>query len=218
MRCRDYQKKLSRSLDADEPLSPGLRGHLGRCESCRRHYDELVAMGDRLRHAAEPPEPLSPELRERILSAVRSSGPAGAKRRIVIRLAPVMAAAACLLLAVGFFAVLNPNCGGPDKDQVVRKLPEPPSPAETPEAPLTALAANVLIGRSLSRAEEFAASPVADEVHLLAEDTRAASRALLACLPLELVGGSNGEWLDTLLPVGADRPKSGAQPASQPDS
>ena len=217
MRCRIYQWKMSRSLDDDEPLSPGLRRHLARCRTCRRRYDELAAMAEGLRLTVGAEEPLSPELRERILSAVRPLRPARPKHPVVVRLMPAMAAAACLVLGVGFFVMLNPNCrDDPDAGRVTGKQPKP-SPPEAPRVPLAALAADALIGRSLAQAGIFAAGPLTNEVRLLASDTRAVGSALLACLPLELVGGSDA-WLDTLLPGSPPSRTSGRSPASHPDT
>jgi len=217
MRCRIYQWKMSRSLDDDEPLSPGLRRHLARCRTCRCRYDELTAMAESLRLAVGAEEPLSPELRERILSAVRPLRPARPRRPVVVRLIPAMAAAACLVLGAGFLVMLNPNCrDGPDPGRVAGKQPKP-SPPEAPRVPLAALAADALIGESLAQAGIFAAAPLTNEVRLLASDTRAIGSALLACLPLELVGARDG-WFDALLPGLPPSRTSGRSPTSHPNT
>ena len=105
MLCQIYRWMLSRSLDAEAPVSPRLRRHLKSCDACRRYYENLSILADRLR-AELPGQPaLRSDLRERIFQAVRSEptrlGPA---RHLHLKPAlNSLAAAACVLLAIGLF-------------------------------------------------------------------------------------------------------------------
>lgn len=180
MLCRIYRWLISRSLDADAPQGPRLRRHLDACDECRRRYDGLAALGDRLRAEVPGEQPLPLELRERIRRAVRAvraeSKPA--PRPLMLRLRPVLGAlavAACVLLAVGVFLATRP----PDRPVVVEQ-PRIPLPTDLLEP-------RTLIDESLAQVRKIAAGPFGDEMARLARDAGTLGRSILAPLPLELV-------------------------------
>lgn len=178
MLCRIYRWLISRSLDADAPPGPRLRRHLDACDECRRRYDGLAALGDRLRAEVPGEQPLPLELRERIRRAVRAEHKT-AQRPVAMRLSPVawaLAAAACALLAVGVFLATRP----PDRPHVVAKAPDIRLPTDLLEP-------RTLIDESLAQVREIAAGPFADEMARLARDAGTLGRSMLAPLPLELV-------------------------------
>jgi anti-sigma factor RsiW len=56
MKCGIYQKEISLLLDGilDEPALDALRAHLDACPECRRVYDGMTAVNERLRSAPIP--------------------------------------------------------------------------------------------------------------------------------------------------------------------
>jgi len=86
-----------------------------------------------------------------------------------------LAAAACVLLAVGVFLATRP--------------PDPPVVVEQPRIPLPTdlLEPGTLIDESLARVRDVAAGPFADEMAMLARDAGSLGRSMLSPLPLELV-------------------------------
>ncbi len=212
MRCRIHQRNMSIALAAGEPLSPRLERHLARCERCRKYRDELEAIGRRLRQAVPPQEPLSPELSGRILGAIRSAGaerPKPPARIIPLRTIVAVAAAACVLLGLGLLAMVWPWDA---VEQPVVRLPKPQPQPITPPGP------EDLTKGLWPGVENLTSAPMMDEMERLADDTRRIGSAMLACLPMELIRGGDGEWIDALLPgLSAPRPATRA-PTSRPDS
>ena len=213
MRCRIYQRKLSISLAAGKGLSRRLRRHLAGCERCRAVHEELTALGRGLRAAAGEAEPALPgALRGRIVEALRAEGAARPvpARVIPLRLIAAVAAAACVLVALGLLVMVWPM--GPDEPPVVIRDAKPKPRWVAPPGPedLTdALLADVAALTSL---------PMVDEMRRLADDTRQMGSAMFACVPTELIRGSDGQWLDALLPVLTGSGEPEPTPTSRPDA
>jgi len=209
MRCRIRRWELSRRLAAGEPLSEGLRRHLARCDACREHHDRLTALTGRLRDAAPPAEPLSPELTARILAAVRAERTPirrAAPRSRIIRIAAPLAAAAGVLLAVGLYFTLTP---GPTPDPNVSVVVTPP-PAQLPPGP------QGLTEPFWADVEQLAGRAVVDPIQHLADETESLGNSLLARLPLDLLRAGDGRWLDDLLPGAPGSQARPRAPTSHP--
>ena len=211
MRCLVCQRNVSIALACGEPLSPRVQRHLAGCEQCRKHHDELEAMGRRLRQAVPAEGPLSPQLSGRIIEAIRSAGPQQlrpAARVIPLRTIGAVAAAACLLLGLGLVITLWP--WGPVEQPVVR-APKPQPRPISPPGP------EDLTKEFWSDVEGFTSAPMMDEMQRLADDTRRIGGAMLACLPMDLIRRGDGAWIDSLLP-GLSAPREATPtPTSRPD-
>ena len=215
MRCRIYRWVLTGTMAEDKPLSKRLKRHLQACEPCRDHHVRIGAMQQQLRQDLPDAPPLSTELGGRILEAIRSgttSRPDPLPRpalRFPGRLVLAAAAAACVLLGVAL-VVLSPPVE-PPRTPIVElekgKQTVEPAIAPGPEDLTSGFWADV---------EQLAAAPVADEMRRMADDTRQIGSALLAQLPLELVGAGDGELIDALLGGLTDTPAPAPPPASRP--
>ena len=78
--CKDVSQKVSRSMDAQLPFHHrmAIRMHLLMCRYCARFYRQLHLLRKLSRHTDadlshdNPPENLSPEIKERIKKSLHS--------------------------------------------------------------------------------------------------------------------------------------------------
>lgn len=136
MRCFQARKRISAQLDGelDPRRQASLEGHLQRCPRCKAVAESLRKSEQALARL-EPPPPLPPDLRDRLiedLDRARRARRDARRRAVLLRAACV---AACIL--AGFAAgVLLPRPGGFSGDASGRPgaLPEAAYVAEAFDA------------------------------------------------------------------------------------
>ena len=103
--CERFEELLSAYLDgelgADEETE--LKAHLANCPDCAAMFEAFSAVSGAVR-AQDVPD----TLHSRIMETVRAAEKASRTQRVIIRLRPILAAAACLIVLVGtVFALKN---------------------------------------------------------------------------------------------------------------
>jgi anti-sigma factor (TIGR02949 family) len=105
MTCQDVQQRLYDFLDGalDSTTSDGIQDHLHTCRHCRHEVAGVASLEDRLR-AVLRNEPVPATLWSRITADLEHQGcsAAPATRRRMLRAWLIPAAAACLVLALGW--------------------------------------------------------------------------------------------------------------------
>lgn len=107
MNCEKYQELISCLIDGE--ITPEERAelekHIASCPECKAMYEDFSALSDMMDDSmAQVPD----SLHEKIMSGVKSTAAKKSKKPLIIRLRPYMAAAACLVVAVGaVFAARN---------------------------------------------------------------------------------------------------------------
>ena len=106
--CERFEERISALLDgelsAEEEAE--LRAHLEQCPDCRAMYEAFAAVGEAVR-AQEVPA----TLHAGIMSKVRDAQKAHHTQGVLIRLRPILAAAACLVVLVGTTLALGNTLG-----------------------------------------------------------------------------------------------------------
>lgn len=106
--CERFEERISALLDgelsAEEEAE--LRAHLEQCPDCRAIYEAFAAVGEAVR-AQEVPA----TLHAGIMSKVRDAQKAHHTQGVLIRLRPILAAAACLVVLVGTTLALGNTLG-----------------------------------------------------------------------------------------------------------
>ncbi|MGQ9801851.1 MAG: anti-sigma factor family protein [Candidatus Saccharicenans sp.] len=111
MKCQDYQKWISDRLDGNlsQKKQLKLEEHLRACAFCRRYYEDLKMIEDRVRQwpGAELPDPavFEDKLRER-LSLKAPETKKEQKKSLITRLVPA-GAAGLLLIAAAIYLFLQ---------------------------------------------------------------------------------------------------------------
>ena len=103
--CERYETMLSAYLDGELPEAEEaeLKAHLANCPECAAMYEAFSAVGEAVRTQDVPDT-----LHSRIMETVRAAEKASRTQRAIIRLRPIFAAAACLIVLVGtVFALKN---------------------------------------------------------------------------------------------------------------
>ena len=103
--CERFEELLSAYLDGELPEAEEaeLRAHLDRCPDCAAMYEAFSAVGEAVRTQDVPDT-----LHSRIMETVHAAEKASRTQRAIIRLRPILAAAACLIVLVGtVFALRN---------------------------------------------------------------------------------------------------------------
>lgn len=101
MRCQDYQKWISRSVDNELGAEESrlLDAHLAECDACRKYRDDLMSMRTFFNQSgSDRSEAPSANLRDRVLTAVRNEQ-AGRNTILLWARAVKRACAAALILA-----------------------------------------------------------------------------------------------------------------------
>ena len=106
--CDRFAELISALIDgelsAEEEAE--LRAHMAQCPDCAAMYEAFSAVGDALR-AQDVPD----TLHDGIMAKVRAAEAAGRTQRILVRLRPILAAAACLIVLVGTVLALGSTLG-----------------------------------------------------------------------------------------------------------
>lgn len=103
--CERFEEMISALLDSElsEEEAAEVRAHLDVCPECRAMYDAFAAVG-----AAMADEDVPDTLHDGIMAKVRTAEKAKKTQGVLIRLRPILAAAACLVVLVGtVFALKN---------------------------------------------------------------------------------------------------------------
>lgn len=129
MNCEKYQELISCLIDGE--ISPEekseLENHMASCTQCRAMYEDFAALSDMMDSSmAEVPD----SLHDKIMSGVRSAKKA--RKPLIIRLRPYMAAAACFVVVLGAVFALR---DGVSLDMISNK-----AASAAPEAALGAAA------------------------------------------------------------------------------
>ena len=123
--CERYEERISALVDGE--LSPEeaaeVRAHMAHCPACRAMYEAFAAVG-----AAVGELPVPDTLHAGIMAKVQAAEQAGATQRTIIRLRPILAAAACLVVLVGTVFALKNNLLPAHSDKMKA------APAEAPQA------------------------------------------------------------------------------------
>jgi hypothetical protein len=106
MKCPEVLPWLS-STRPGQPLPASVSRHLKRCPNCQRQQRQLEALDDRVKQLATPVPPISPEAKKQLLDRIARTPqvrhPAGPSRWPHILKYGAFAAAAAVLVAVGWY-------------------------------------------------------------------------------------------------------------------
>jgi hypothetical protein len=155
---------------------------------------ERFELLDAALHRDVPPEePLSPELEARIVASIRAESGRRGRTLTFRRFAVAGALAAGVLLAITLIVISRFGVNSPD----------PIVTPNTSQAGGDILAkippARVIVDDSVSAVEEFATDSVVQEMRHLARDASDIGSAMLASLPVDVVGARQSRWWASLL-------------------
>ena len=106
--CERYEEMISALLDGE--LSGGeeaeVRAHMASCPECAAMYEAFAAVGGAV-GAQDVPD----TLHDGIMAKVRAAEKASKTQHTIVRLRPILAAAACLIVLVGTVFALKNNLG-----------------------------------------------------------------------------------------------------------
>ncbi len=103
--CERYEELISALLDGQlsEKEEAEVRAHMAECTQCRAMYEAFAAVG-----AALAAEDVPDTLHDGIMAKIHTAEKAKKTQGIIVRLRPILAAAACLVVLVGtVFALKN---------------------------------------------------------------------------------------------------------------
>ena len=128
--CERFAQQLSALLDGElsGEEEAELRAHMEVCPDCRAMYEAFAAVGAAIREQDVPDT-----LHDGIMTKVRTAEKAMKTQRTIVRLRPILAAAACLVVLVGTVLALNNTIGFGRRDSKSAKTEA--APAEAPMAP-----------------------------------------------------------------------------------
>ena len=163
--CERYEELISALLDgelsAEEEAE--VRAHMADCPDCRAMYEAFAAVGEALREQDVPDT-----LHSGIMETVTAAEKASRTQHTIVRLRPVLAAAACLVVLVGTVFALKNTVGF---GRVAMKSSEAaPQAAEAPAALYTA-------GSSASGSAAEPETPMQDSMLLESKAETAAASA-----------------------------------------
>lgn len=123
--CERYEAMISALIDGElsGEEEAELRAHMADCPDCGAMYEAYFAVAAALREQDVPDT-----LHEGIMTKVRAAEKAGRTQRTIVRLRPILAAAACLIVLVGTVFALKNTVGFGRRDAKA-------APAEAPMAP-----------------------------------------------------------------------------------
>ena len=106
--CERYEEMISALLDGElgDAEEAEVRAHMASCPDCAAMYEAFAAVGAAI---GEQDVPVS--LHEGVMSKVRAAEKASGIQRKIVRLRPILAAAACLVVLVGTVLALRNNTG-----------------------------------------------------------------------------------------------------------
>ncbi|MDP6636954.1 MAG: hypothetical protein QGG42_18800 [Phycisphaerae bacterium] len=143
-----------------------------------------------LRREVPPEEPLRPEFEVGIVAAIRSVS-SGRRRVLMFRRFALGAAAlaAAVLLVIGLLAALRIEVPGP------RHVASPNTNAAGKNILAKIPPARGIVDNSIVAVEEFATDSVVQEMRDLARDASDIGSAMLASLPVDVMGPGGSRWL-----------------------
>ena len=108
--CEKYQELISAMLDGEltESEQAQVEAHIKDCDECRAMYEVFAAVGGVLATDEDVPDTLHSGIMEKVNAAAK----ANKTQRKIIRLRPILAAAACLVVVVGTALALKGNLPG----------------------------------------------------------------------------------------------------------
>ena len=108
--CERFQQMISELLDGEltEVEQAELQAHMADCPDCAAMYDAFAEVSEALKAEAES-EPLPAALHENIMAKVRVAEKAKKTHGTIVRLRPILAAAACLVVLAGTVLALRSN-------------------------------------------------------------------------------------------------------------
>ena len=106
--CERYEQMISALLDGElsREEEAELRRHIASCPDCAAMYEAFAAVGTAIRGQEVPDT-----LHEGIMSKVRAAEKASRTQSKIVRLRPILAAAACLVVLVGTVLALKNTVG-----------------------------------------------------------------------------------------------------------
>ena len=106
--CERYQAAISELLDGEltEAEEAEVRAHMASCPDCAAMYAAFAEVSEALKAEAEA-EPLPAALHEGIMARGRVAEKAKKTHGTIVRLRPVLAAAACLVVLAGTLLAEN---------------------------------------------------------------------------------------------------------------
>ena len=106
--CERFEEQLSALLDGElsGEEEAEARAHMAACPDCRAMYEAFAAVGDAIGGQDVPDT-----LHDGIMEKVRAAEKAGRTQHTIVRLRPILAAAACLVVLVGTVFALRNNAG-----------------------------------------------------------------------------------------------------------
>ena len=123
--CEKYQELISAMLDGEltESERAQVEAHVKNCDECRAMYEAFAALGS----AIVPDEDVPDTLHSGIMEKVNAAAKAKNTQQKIVRLRPILAAAACLVVIVGTVFALKGNLPGMKSAES-----EAPNAAEAP--------------------------------------------------------------------------------------
>jgi hypothetical protein len=172
MLCFYYKWKVSRFLDQDQGISPGVSRHLARCRSCGDFYRASQLMAGRLaEEKAAMTNPVPGSVVASILSSVDESSKRGsppAKRRLRLMLPAAAFSTLAIFVFVSYFWLLAPS-----KKSITPGMQLPLLFLDKPQQEVHGL---------VQRIE----SPIQQEARQLKESFRSATSFLKSCLDIKI--------------------------------
>ncbi|MCX7933808.1 MAG: hypothetical protein N3A66_00940 [Planctomycetota bacterium] len=188
MYCWYRRWRLETAVDDGRLLSAEEERHLAVCADCRHHYDNLLALSQRLRQAAAAltAEP-SAHFVARTLAAVRRRQ---RHRRPALMLWPIYASlAVCLVLLLAWAAIFFTGPGSGSG----RVESKPPATAVVALNDAASKAVAIAGASDVEKLEPLLAAPLSSEMERLRRDMLAAARFVAACLPVAFENGKGRE-------------------------
>ena len=178
MLCILHRWFISQSIDSINLLPKRVVRHMEKCPSCKSFRERSGAMADQLSEESQWRRlEVSAELHGRIMRKLQEDSAAARvvidARRLWLRLAPVIATAAVLLVMVTIH--LWPKEQGSGQMAVNGINP----------VAFLAVGESFKV-ESVSSIEAALQRPMQEEIHLLGQDGKAAAEFLVACIPLDI--------------------------------
>ena len=164
--CERFEAMISALLDGELSAEEEseLRAHMAECAECAAMYEAFSAVGDALRaDAAEVPD----TLHDGIMAKVAMAEKAKKTQNKIVRLRPMLTAAACLVVLVGTILALKNNNVRMRADSAAPETAEAEGAKKTESAGTGAKAKTKTQTRSKSKAETEAAEGETDHLHAI---------------------------------------------------
>ena len=182
MFCILHRWFISQSIDLIRPLPRRVERHLRQCPGCTSFRERSEAMADQLSEESQWRRlEVSAELHGRIMRKLQEDSAAARvvidARRLWLRLAPVIATAAVLLVIV----TIHLYSGTEPKERGSGRM----AANGINQVAFLAVGESFKV-ESVSSIEAALQRPMQEEIRLLGQDGKAAAEFLLACIPLDI--------------------------------